>query len=92
MLIEPVLRIRSVEPVLPGRVIGRHLLAHEAKYGSDVGGAGRRMDSGAGSRMSCSLCEVGNDSERCASVRRARADIRRYAAGSPIACLYHSYE
>jgi len=37
--------IRSVEPVLPGRVIGRHLRAHEAKYGSDVGGADRGMDS-----------------------------------------------
>ena len=36
--------IRSVDPVLPGRVIGPHLRAHEAKYGSDVGGADRGMD------------------------------------------------
>jgi len=35
------LRIRCAEPVLPQRVIGRHLRAHEAKYGSDVGGADR---------------------------------------------------
>jgi len=33
--------IRCAEPVLPQRVIGRHLRAHEAKYGSDVGGADR---------------------------------------------------